>query len=232
MSKRFTVAKISKGGANFEILVDPDVALRVKMGENLPASKFLVYEEVYRDSKKGIRANTSELTKTFGTTDIQDIALRILREGELQITSDQRRRLIEEKKKQIIDFLSKHATDPRTNMPIPPQRLELSLEEAGVSIDPFVDAKKQVPKILEKLRMVIPIKVGLNIFLLRVPSDSQPTLYRHLKSLGKILKEEWGQDGWWRCELEAPAGMITDLVDLVNKYTSGRGEVKPRGEAR
>lgn len=232
MSKRFTVAKVSKSGTTFEILVDPDAALRVKMGENLPASKFLVYEEVYRDSKKGIRANTSELMKSFGTTNIQDIALKILREGELQITAEQRRRLIEEKKRQIIDFLSKHAIDPRTNMPIPPQRLELSLEEAGVSIDPFTDAKRQVPKILEKLRMVIPIKVGLGIFIIRVPGDSQPPLLRHLKSIGKILKEEWGQDGWWRCEFEAPAGMITDLVDLVNRYTSGRGEVRPGGEVK
>jgi ribosome maturation protein SDO1 len=232
LSKRYTVARISKSGNTFEVLVDPEAALRVKMGENLPPSKFLVYEEVYRDSKKGIRANANELMKSFGTTNIQEIALKIVREGDLQITAEQRRRLIEEKKRQIIDFLSKHAIDPRTNTPIPPQRLELSLEEAGVSIDPFLDAKKQVPKVLEKLRMVLPIKVGLSTFAIRVPNDAQPAVYRHLKPLGKVLKEEWGQDGWWRCELEAPAGMITDLVELVNRYTAGRGEVKPIGEAK
>lgn len=232
MSKRFTVARVTKSGTTYEILVDPDNALKVKMGTELPASKFLVYEEVYRDSKKGIRANTNELMKTFGTTNIQEIALKILREGELQITAEQRKRLIDEKKRQIIDFLSKHAIDPRTNTPIPPQRLELSLEEAGVSIDPFIDAKRQVPKILEKLRMVLPLKVGMAIFLVRVPGESQPPVYRSLKSVGKILREEWGQDGWWRCELEAPAGMITELVEMINRYSSGRGEVKPGGETR
>jgi len=226
------VARVSKSGNTFEILVDPDAALRAKMGENIPVSKFLVYEEVYRDSKKGIRANANELMKSFGTTNVQEIALKIVREGELQITAEQRRRLIEEKKRQIIDFLSKHAIDPRTNMPIPPQRLELSLEETGVSIDPFIDAKRQVPKILEKLRMVLPIKVGLAVFQIRVPGDSQPSVNRHLRTLGKVLKEEWGQDGWWRCELEAPAGMITELIELVNRYTAGRGEVKPGGEVK
>jgi len=232
LSKRYTVARVTKGGTTYEILVDPDNALKVKMGADLPPSKFLIYEEVYRDSKKGIRANSNELQKSFGTTNIQEIALKILKEGELQITSEQRRRLIDEKKRQIIDFLSKHAIDPRTNTPIPPQRLELSLEEAGVSIDPFIDAKKQVPKILEKLKMVLPLKVGLAIFLVRVPNEAQPVVYRNLRSVGKILKEEWAQDGWWRCELEAPAGMITELVELINKYTSGKGEVKPEGEGR
>ncbi len=220
---------MSRAGNVFEVLVDPEAALALKMGEEVPVSRILVYEEVYRDSKKGIRANVGELTKAFGTSDVREIALRIVKEGDLQITSEQRRRLIEEKKKQIIDFLSKNAIDPRTNTPIPPQRLELALDEAGVSIDPFVEAKKQVPRILEKLRTVLPIKVGVGVFLIRVPPDSQPAVQRHLRPLGRLLKEEWGQDGWWRCELEAPAGLLNDLVELVNKYTGGRGDVKPGG---
>jgi len=232
LSKRYTIARLSRGGLTYEIIVDPDAALRFKMGEALPPAKLLLYEEVYRDSRKGIRANKDELMKTFGTTDVGEVALRILREGELQITAEQRRRLIEEKRRQIIDFLSKNAIDPRTNLPIPPQRLELALDEAGVSIDPFIDAKKQVARVLEKLRPILPMKIGLGIFIIRVPGDAQPTVYKHLKMTGKIVRESWGEDGWWRCELEAPAGMFTELVDIVNKYTSGRGEVRPSGEMK
>jgi ribosome maturation protein SDO1 len=213
----------------YEVLVDPEAALSLKMGADVPVSKFLVYEEVYRDSKKGIRANAGELSKAFGTTDVREIALRIVREGDLQITAEQRRRLVEEKKRQIIDFISKNAVDPRTNTPIPPQRLELALEEAGISIDPFTEAKKQIPRIVERLRMVLPIKIGVGVFIVRVPPDAQPSVQRHIRPLGKILKEEWGPDGWWRCELEAPAGLLNDLVEFVNRYSGGRGDVKPGG---
>ncbi|MEM1742573.1 MAG: ribosome assembly factor SBDS, partial [Nitrososphaerota archaeon] len=116
MSKSYTIARIEKRGANFEILVDPDKALKYKLGENIPISKIVIYEEVYKDSKKGSRASEEELKKAFGTTEFLKIAEIILREGTVQITAEQRRKLIEDKKKQIIDYISKNAIDPRTNL--------------------------------------------------------------------------------------------------------------------
>ena len=121
----------------------------------------MVYDEVYKDAKKGIRASEEEIRKAFGTTDILKIAQTILDNGVVQVTAEQRRRLIEDKKRQIIEFISKNTIDPRTNMPHPPQRIELAMEEVGVAIDPFKDAKEQALAIIEKLRRVIPIKMGI-----------------------------------------------------------------------
>lgn len=223
MSKSYTIARLERG-ETFEILVDPDTALKVKMGEKLPISKVLVYEEIYKDARKGIKVGETELKKVFGTTDKLGIAEKILAEGEVQITSDQRRRLIEEKRKKIVDFISKNAVDPRTKLPHPPMRIENALAEVGASIDPFIDAKEQASKIIEKLRTVIPLKFGLNKMEVRIPGELMGKSYGVIKSMGKIIKEEWKGDGSWACQVEIPTGLHLDLIDKLNKLCAGRVE--------
>lgn len=223
----YTVARIERKGSTFEILIDPDKALRYKMGENIPISKIVVYEEVYKDSRKGTRAGEEELNKAFGTSEFMKIAEIILKEGTIQITAEQRRQLIEEKKKAIIDFISKNAIDPRTNLPHPPQRVELAMEQAGVTIDPFQDAKEQAMKIIEKLRAVLPIKIGLLKLQIRLPGDVVGKAYGVIKNMGKILKEEWMKDGSWKSVVEVPTGLHLDLIDRLTKIAGGRIEVNP-----
>lgn len=227
MSKTYTIARIEKKGTVFEILVDPDHALEYKLGKNIPISKIVVYEEIYKDSRKGSRASEEELRKAFGTTDVLKIAETILKEGTIQVTAEQRRRLIEDKKRSIVDFISKNAIDPRTNLPHPPQRIELAMEEAGVTIDPFQDAKEQAMKIVEKLRMILPLKIGVIKLQIRLPGDVVGKSYGLIKNMGKILKEEWRKDGSWVSIVEVPTGLHLDLIDRLTRIAGGRIEVNP-----
>lgn len=222
----YTIARLVRG-ETFEILVDPDNALRYKMGEKIPISKVLIYEEIYTDAKKGIRASEEQLMKAFKTRDKLAIATKILTEGTLQITSEQRHRLIEEKKRQIIEFISKNAVDPRTRLPHPPQRVELAMEQAGVSIDPFIDAKEQAMKVIEKLSPILPMKVGMTRMYVRVPGEYVGKAYGLLKNVGKILKEEYKGDGSWVGEIEILVGLQADLIEKLNKLCSGRAEARP-----
>lgn len=223
----YTVARLEKGGATFEILVDPDLALKYKMGEKIPISKIIAYEEVYRDWRKGIRASESELKKVFGGVNIQEIAAKILLEGEVQTTAEQRRRMVEEKRRQVIDFIARNALDPRTNLPHPPQRIELALEEAGVSIDPFTDAKQQAMKAIERLRMILPLKIGVLKVRIRIPGDVMGKAYGLIKSMGSITEEKWLGDGSWTCQAEIPTGLHAELIDRLNKLCGGRVEINP-----
>lgn len=227
MSKGYTIARIEKRGATFEILVNPDKALKYRMGEKVPVSKIVVYEEVYKDARKGTRASEEELRKAFGTTDFMKIAETILREGVVQVTAEQRRRLIDDKRRQIIEFISKNAVDPRTNMPHPPQRIELAMEEVGVVIDPFQDAKEQAMKVIEKLRPVLPLKIGMMRLKIRLPGDVVGKVYGLVRTMGKITREEWGKDGSWISIVEIPTGLHLDLIDRLNKLVGGRVEITP-----
>jgi ribosome maturation protein SDO1 len=222
----YTIARLVRGDT-FEILVDPDNALKYKMGEKIPISKVLIYEEIYTDAKKGIRASEEQLLKAFKTKDKLAIATKILTEGTLQITSEQRHRLIEEKKRQIIEFISKSAVDPRTKLPHPPQRVELAMEQVGISIDPFIDAKEQAMKVIEKLSPILPMKVGMTRMYVRVPGEYVGKAYGLLKNIGKILKEEYKGDGSWVGEVEILVGLQADLIEKLNKLCSGRVEARP-----
>ncbi|MEM0450211.1 MAG: ribosome assembly factor SBDS [Nitrososphaerota archaeon] len=226
MPQQYTVARISRKGTTFEVLVEPDLALKIKLGQAQPSQKVLVYPEVFRDAKKGIRAKEEELRKTFGTTDPYQIAIVILKEGDLQVTAEQRRALIEEKRRKIIDLISRNAVDPRTNAPIPPQRIELAMEEVGVQIDPFAEPSDQVGKVIERLRPVLPIKIALRVFEVRVPGEFQPRVASYLRGIGKLSREEWKGDGTWVCQVEAPAGLLAEITERVMKITSGKGDVR------
>ncbi|MEM2557684.1 MAG: ribosome assembly factor SBDS, partial [Candidatus Bathyarchaeia archaeon] len=137
MSKNYTIARISIGGENYEILVKPDPALSFRSGRQISLSEILVTDVIFTDASKGLRAPEKKLKETFGTTDPLEIAKIILKKGTLQLTAQQRRQMIEEKRRQIIDFISRNAVDPRTKLPHPPTRIEQALEQIHFPIDPF-----------------------------------------------------------------------------------------------
>lgn len=222
----FSIARLTKGGENYEILVDPDNALKLKLGENISVRKVLLYDTIFRDSKKGTRASEEQLRKNFKTTDPLEIASIILKQGEIQVTSEQRRKLIEDKRRQIVDFISKNSIDPRTNAPHPPTRIENALEEIDVSIDPFIDAKEQAKSIIERLRSVLPLKIGVTRLSIRMPANFVGKAYGLIKSYGSLTREEWQKDGSWICVAEASTGAHLELMDKLNRLCAGRVEIK------
>ena len=147
MDTKYTIARISLAGERFEILVHPEKALQYRMGKKGSLSDILAIDVVYTDAGKGLRASEASLKKSFGTTDVEKIADVILTKGELQLTAEQRRRLIEDKRKQIVAFISRHCIDPRTGLPHPPARIEQAMAQAKFSIDPFKDAEEQAKEV-------------------------------------------------------------------------------------
>jgi ribosome maturation protein SDO1 len=114
---KYVTVRLSIEGDKFEILVKPDPALEYKTGKRTDFSNILVSDEIYSDANKGSRASSEKLSKHFKTKDTSEIAKQILSRGELSLTTDQRRRMVEEKRKQIVQFISKNFVDPKTHIP-------------------------------------------------------------------------------------------------------------------
>jgi ribosome maturation protein SDO1 len=148
-----TLVRYSYEGEKFEIMVKPDPALDFKMGKKKDISAVLVSDEIYTDSGKGTRPSSEKLLKAFNTEDQTEIAQIILEKGDLNLTTDQRRKMIEDKKKQIVTFIAKTYVDPKTHLPHPPLRIEQAMKDGRVSIDPQKNVDEQVKEIVEKLRM-------------------------------------------------------------------------------
>jgi len=226
MSDKFTTARLSKGTDRFEILVKPQPALDYKLGKQVPISQLLVIEEVYSDSSKGTRASEEKLQKHFGTTDPAKVAEEIMKTGELQLTTDQRRQLIEEKRRQVVSIISRNAIDPRTGAPHPPLRIEQALEQIRISIDPYRSAEEQAKQVIEDLRPVLPIKMEQMRIAVKVFPEHAARAYNAFKSFGTVTREEWQADGGLVAVIEMPAGMYGSFTDRVGKMTQGTIQMK------
>ncbi|MBS7625727.1 ribosome assembly factor SBDS [Candidatus Bathyarchaeota archaeon] len=221
MSDKYTTARITVGGEHFEILVKPDLALDYKMGRKISIPQILAIEEIYSDASKGSRASSEKLQKTFGTTEPIKIAEEIMKHGELQLTTTQRRQLIEEKRRSIISFISKNCIDPRTGAPHPPIRIEQALSQVKVSIDPFKSAEEQSKEIIDMLKPIIPIKMEQMRIAVKLPAQHVAKAYGALKSFGTIIREEWSPDGSWIGTVEMPAGLYGPFIEKMGKLTQG-----------
>ncbi|HUK28086.1 MAG TPA: ribosome assembly factor SBDS [Candidatus Acidoferrales bacterium] len=226
MSEKFTTARISKQGEKFEILVKPDPALEFKMGKPLGISQLLVIEEIYSDAGKGTRASSEKLEKAFGTSEPVKIAEEIMRHGELQLTTDQRRQLVEEKRKQIVAFVARNCIDPRTGTPHPPIRIEQAMNQIKYSIDPFKSADEQAKDVIEELRALLPIKMEQMRVAVKILAEFAAKGYGAVKGYGTISREEWQADGALVAVVEMPAGLYGPFVERLGKITQGTIQTK------
>lgn len=221
-----TVVRYTFEGEKFEILVKPDPALDYKLGKKKDISSVLVSDEIYTDSGKGTRASSEKLLKAFKTEDASEIAERILQKGDLNLTTDQRRKMIEEKRKQIIEYISKTFVDPRSHLPHPPLRIEQAMKDGRVSIDPQRNVDEQVKDIVEKLRSIIPLKSENLELEIIVPAQYAAQSYSVLKSTGTLKREEWQSNGSLKAILEIPAAARPNVIDRLGSITKGTATVE------
>ena len=226
MSDKYTTARITKSGEKFEILVKPDPALDYKMGKPTPISQMLVIDEIYTDASKGTHASEEKLQKAFGTTDPGAVAEDIMKHGELQLTTEQRRQLVEDKRKQIIAFISRNCLDPRTGTPHPPLRIEQAFNQIRLVVDPFKPAEEQAKAVIEELRTLLPIRIDKMKVAVKVFPEHAAKAYGSIKGFGTITKEEWQKDGSLVALVEMPAGLYGSFIDRLGKLTQGTVQTK------
>jgi ribosome maturation protein SDO1 len=217
------IARLKKQGHTFEVLVDCEKALAFRSGKS-SLDDALVTTEIFKDVKKGEHAPENIMKNIFNTDDKKKIAEIIIKQGEIQLTTEYKHKLREEKRKQIISLISRNAIDPKTNLPHPPQRIENALEEAKVKIDEFKSAEEQVPEIIKKISAIIPISYEIKQFRLGIPPEVAGRSYPLLKHYATIKKEDWLSDGTLLVDIEAPAGLMSKLFDELNKLAHGRIE--------
>jgi len=226
MSERFTIARLTHEGEHFEILVKPQPALSYRLGKVTSISEVLVTDTVFTDSNKGLKPSEDKLSKAFGTTDPLKIASIILKKGTLQLTTEQRKQLIEEKRKRIISFISRQCVDPKTNLPHPPIRIERAMGQIHFSIDPYKEVEEQAKEIVKLLRPILPLKMEKVSVAIHIPPEHASKVYGTAKGFGTIKREEWRADGSWFAVVELPAGLYGPFLEKLGDMTRGKLETK------
>lgn len=211
-----TTVRIKKAGKHFETLVNLEDAMKFKKGE----SNFIQAETdvIFRDMKKGERAPTNDLEEAFGTTDVNEIVKKIVKEGEILTTQEFRDAEQEKKFRQIVDFIVTNAVDPQTGNPFTTERVKNALEQAHVNIK-NTSVENQINEVLEKLSKIIPIKLDTKRVKVTIPAAHTGRAYGVVAQYKET--ENWLNDGSLEVTVKVPSGMIMDFYDKLNSVTHG-----------
>lgn len=220
------IARLKTQGKRFEVLVDCDKALLLKQGTDVDMADVLASEMIFADSKKGEKASDSELKDIFETDDYAEIAKQIIKKGEIQLTAEHRKSMLDEKRKKIMTAIQQNGVDPQTHIPHPMTRIENAFEQANIKIDEFKDEKLQVQEIVKKLLSILPIKFEKKEIQLTISAEFASKSHHVIASFGQKLREEWQNDGSLVVVLEIPGGLEQELYEKINAVCHGNVDAK------
>ena len=202
------VARLETHGETFEILLDPAVTDLLKSGKEIDLAEYMAVEDVFNNAGKGTRPPEEKIREAFGTSDVMEIARRIIEKGEVQITAEQRKEMQAAKKRQVVTYIAANAINPQTKT------------------DPFKPVEKQVEEAMKLLKPVLPIRFEKTRVAIRLKGDAYGKCYDDMIHMGVVEREEWQADGSWIGIMEIPAGLIDELRNKLNSRTKGAAEVK------
>lgn len=213
------LARMEKGGKRYEVLLNPDLVDAFKSDpESVDLNAFMAMDEVFHDARGGERPTAESIENTFGTQDIRTIARTILTKGSIQLTTAQRKAMVERMRQQIVHQIHVQAVDPKTKSPHPKTRIELALDESRYSVDPFKRLEDQVKEAIDKLKPMIPLSFESVKLAFKVPGSAYGSVSRILRPYQQ--KEQWLENGSWAAVIECPAGMKPDLIDQIMRQSS------------
>ena len=213
------LARLEKGGSRYENLVDPDlVDIWKEDPDSVNLTDLLAIDEVWSDAKAGDRPTSEALERVFGSTDLATCVDRILRDGSIQLTTAQRRHMVDERMKQIVSEIAMTATDPKTKLPHPKTRIENALQEARFKPDPFLSVERQVQDAVDILKPIIPLQFITIKLAFKVPGKDYGGVSNLLRD--SMQKEQWLSDGSWACVVEVPGGMKNEIISRVANRSS------------
>ncbi len=223
------VARMSSHGHHFEILVEPEKGWGIKQDkvdpEEVNWDNVVAAREVYTDASKAKKAGKDILKDAFDTTEFTEIAPKILKKGELQLTTDQRRKMQEKKHKEVVNTLARECINPQTDTPHPPKRIKKALDEVGFKADPFKSARRQIEEIFDDLRPIIPIKMAQAEIRVKVPPQYASKAYGYLKQFD-MLNENWLNNGSLQVNIQIPSGVQNKVFNELNSMTHGDAETE------
>lgn len=220
-----TTARIKQKGKEFEIIVDLDEALKFKKGEVSDVQAEI--DKIFRDAKKGYVASNDELEDAFGTTDVNEIVKKIIKDGEVLVNQEYRDEQKERKFKQIVDFLSRNAIDPQTGNPHSSERIKSALEQAHVNVKD-TPVENQIKDIMEQINSIIPITIKTKKVKITIPAMHTGKVYGMVNQYKE--NENWLSDGSLEVVLNIPAGAIMDFYDKLNSATHGSAQTEEINE--
>lgn len=227
--KKTQLVRYRWGKHTFEVMTQLGSVQKWRDGK-LGLDNVLQSDVIWKNQSKGDKANAAELKEAFQTENNGECLKIILQKGEIQLTTVERREQVEQKRREIIQFIHKYYTDPRTNTPHPVTRIDAALTETKFRVDGDIPAEKQVQEALKKLPEVIPLRRSEILGTLTVPNAYLAQAQSVLSKISaNIQSESYGSDGCVM-EISLVPGDYDVLMSELNRVTKGEFQFDVQGQ--
>lgn len=226
----FNLLKYEKFGNKFEIIIDPDKAVEIIRNGDIKnieeVTEMLKAQEIFKNSKTGARANQKDIIETFGTDDVIEVAIFMLENGEVQLNSEYRKIIAEQRYSQLIFELNKICTDAQTGYPIPVSRIENALKEGKFSINLYQKQEDQIKEALTCLSNQLNISYGTVEIEITVSSENIKLLKNAIPQIINEAKHNWLSDGFLQLKINLPKGKLNAVKNKINSINNKEIKIK------
>lgn len=219
------IAKLVKGGEKYEILVDPDAALAFKHGKEMDVSDLVATPDVYHDQATGDKVSPSDLNSVFGSNDLLKIAEKIIKDGDVQLTTEQRHKMLEDLKKKVSYAIAREGVNPQTKIPHPQDRIVRAMDEAKVKLVLGRGIGDQIEETIKAIQRILPISMEKVKISVKLPVQYAGAGVAIVHRFGKPVSESWGGDGSYTCVMDVSGGVKAELIDKLGSMAHGQAEV-------
>lgn len=219
---KLTLVRYSSHGKRLELIVDPEKAWLYTQGDDIDLDDVVEGFTIFENLSKGLKADSVTLEDIFGTADERKVATEMLKKGELQLTQEQRKQFLKEKRDEIIDFLVTRGVNPKTKTPVPASRIEKAIDEVGATIDRNESAVDQAMRIIKLINPILPIVIETATIEFIIPAVLSGKMYGMVSGFGDVAKENWGSDGSLSIISKVPAGMVASILEETSDQSKGK----------
>ena len=144
--KRLTniaVVRLKKQGKRFEVACYKNKVANWRSGVETDLDEVLQTEAVFSNVSRGVLAKDEDLKAVFGTTDTKSVCLRILTEGDTQVSDRERAVELGALFRDVAAAIASRCVNTSTRRPFTVSMVERALKDAGFSVDGKRPAKAQ-----------------------------------------------------------------------------------------
>jgi len=151
MPKKLQIVQYQKGRRKFEIITKPGAVIKYKEGK-LGFNNVCSTYTIYKNARKLENATEADLEAVFKTTLEEKICELILKMGTLQLTTKEREAKVQQKTKEILQYIQSNWEDPNSKLPHQMVALENAFKAAKYKVDVDGDAVKQAEYVVGKMK--------------------------------------------------------------------------------
>ncbi len=217
--------RYKKSGEQFEVLVDFDKLNEFKKKDaEISVYDVLADVKIFKDQKKGDMASPISLKKVFGTDNEEIILKEILLNGECQIPTAYLNKLREEKKLQVINYITENAINPTTKSKYTFSMIEGEVNKLKYNFKADVDFMIQAKDVLNSLKKVMPISISKVTVLIKVEGQYCGNFYGPFRKFGKITKESYDDTGNLHLHIEINESILDTVINYIKNNSNNSSE--------